>query len=124
MAINIQQISQEIKNKCLEKAPKCSFRVGDILEVNRKLDNRRHNFQGICIAKKENGASSTFTLLNHDATEMDRVEITLYTYNPDLIYKVVSTIKKYKRGQLYYLREKYGKQARIPQNYDKTLKKS
>ena len=118
MAINIQTISHEIKAKCLAAAPKPLFRVGDILEINRKLDNRRHIFQGMCIAKSENGASSTFTVLNHEANIMDRFEITLYTYNPDLSYKVVSRIKKSKKkAKMYYMREKFGKKARVRQDY-------
>ncbi len=117
MAINIKTISQELKNRYLEQSPKCEFKVGDILQIDRKLDNRRHVFNAICIAKHNNGVSSTFTVLNHEANLMDRFEITLYTYNPDVKYKVVSTIKKFKKSKLYYLRHKFGKQARIPQNY-------
>jgi large subunit ribosomal protein L19 len=117
MAINIQTISQELKQKYLAQSPKCNFKVGDILQINRKLDNRRHIFNAICIAKHNNGVSSSFTVLNHDAGLNDRFEITLSTYNPDVSYSVVSTVKKFKRSKLYYLRHKFGKQARIPQNY-------
>ena len=115
--ISIQMISQEIKNKMLEKFPKVNFRVGDILEVNRKVDNRRQTMKAICISKHNNGASSSFTILNHDAGIIDRVEITTPTYSNVIDYKVVSRAKRHKKGTLYYLRHKVGKQARVSQNY-------
>ena len=116
--ISIQMISQEIKNKMLEKFPRVNFRVGDILEVNRKVDNRRQTMKAICIAKHNNGCSSSFTILNHDAGILDRVEITTPTYSNVIDYKVLSTAKKHKKSKLYYLRHKVGKQARISQIYN------
>lgn len=117
--ISIQDISQELKLKMLNQYPKVHFRVGDILEVNRKVDNRRQTLKAICIAKHNNGISSSFTILNHDANIMDRVEITTPMYSNVIDYKVISTAKKRKKSKLYYLRYKVGKQARISQNYNK-----
>jgi large subunit ribosomal protein L19 len=115
--LSIQDISQELKQKYLAQSPKCSFKVGDTLKIDRKLDNRRHVFEALCIAKHNNGASSTFTVLNTKSNIEDRFELTLYTYNPDLKYEVVSSIKKFKKSKLYYLRHVEGKKARVPQNY-------
>jgi large subunit ribosomal protein L19 len=119
MAISITKISQELKNKYLSQSNKPNFRVGDILKIERKLENRRHTFTAICIGKNNNGASSSFTVLNHEANENDRFELTLFTYNPDLKYEIVSTIKNFKKSKLYYLRHKFGKASRIRQIYSK-----
>ena len=115
--MNIHTLSRELKEKFKsQQKMTCDFRPGDILEVNRKLDNRRHLFQAICIAKKNNGVSSTFTLLKHDLGKLERFEMTLHTYNPNLEIRLVSKMRKFRKSKYYYLTEKFGKQARVPQD--------
>jgi large subunit ribosomal protein L19 len=115
--MNIHTLSRELKDKFLnQQKVTCDFRAGDILEVNRKLDDRRHTFQAICIAKKNNGVSSTFTLLKHDLGKLERFEMTLHTYNPNLEIRLISRMRKFRKSKCYYLRDKFGKQARVPQD--------
>jgi len=77
------------------------------------------NFEGVCIAKKNRGINSSFTVRKISFGE--GVERVFALYSP-----VVSSIKvirsgKVKRAKLYYLRDRKGKSARIAEKIKKNI---
>ena len=91
------------------------FRSGDTVRVNVKIKegdkSRIQVFEGVVIAIKRNGLSSTFTV--RKVSVGYGVERIFPLYSP-----TIQTIEAVKRGRvrrakLYYLRERKGKAARI-----------
>ncbi len=91
------------------------FRSGDTVRVNVKIregdKSRIQVFEGVVIAIKKNGLSSTFTV--RKVAVGYGVERIFPLYSP-----TIQTIELVKRGRvrrakLYYLRERKGKAARI-----------
>jgi len=91
------------------------FRSGDTVRVNVKIregdKSRIQVFEGVVIAIKRNGLSSTFTV--RKVSVGYGVERIFPLYSP-----MIQTIEVVKRGRvrrakLYYLRERKGKAARI-----------
>ena len=91
------------------------FRSGDTVRVNVKIregdKSRIQVFEGVVIAIKRNGLSSTFTV--RKVSVGYGVERIFPLYSP-----TIQTIEVVKRGRarrakLYYLRERKGKAARI-----------
>ncbi|MEJ2385252.1 MAG: 50S ribosomal protein L19 [Xanthomonadales bacterium] len=103
--INAEQLNKDIPQ----------FAPGDTLVVNVKVREgnreRLQAFEGICIAMRNRGLNSAFTVrkISH-GTGVERV---FQTYSP-----VIESIKVKRRGdvrraKLYYLRGREGKSARI-----------
>ncbi len=99
------------------------FSPGDTLKVNvRIIEGKRQRIQayeGVCIAKKNRGINSTFTVRKISFGE--GVERTFALYSP-----IVDTIKvvrsgKVRRAKLYYLRDRTGKSARIAEKIKKKI---
>lgn len=91
------------------------FRPGDslIVKVKVKEGNRERlqAFEGICIAKKDRGLNSSFTV--RKMSHGEGVERVFQTHSP-----IVAEIQRVRRGavrraKLYYLRNLTGKAARI-----------
>ena len=111
----IEEIENEnIKNLTKDKDIP-SFNPGDTVKVQVKVvegqRERLQAFEGVCIAKKNRGINSSFTIRKISFGE--GVERTFALYSP-----VVSSIKvirsgKVRRAKLYYLRDRKGKSARI-----------
>ena len=112
---NLQRIT--LKKKTPEFFPGDTIRVGvKIVEGKRA---RVQNFEGVCIAKKNRGINSSFTVRKISFGE--GVERVFALYSP-----VVSSIKvirsgKVKRAKLYYLRDRKGKSARIAEKIKKNI---
>ena len=108
--IEKQQIDKLVSNKRIP-----AFRSGDTLKVTVKIveseRSRLQAFEGLCIARKNNGISSKFTVrkLSHG----EGVEKVFPLFSP-MIDKI-EVIRKgsVKRSKLYYLRDRMGKKARI-----------
>lgn len=92
-----------------------NFRAGDTLKVNIKViegeRSRIQAFQGICIAKKNAGINSSFTV--RKVSHGEGVERVFPIFSP-----IVSSIEvlrqgDVKRAKLYFLRNRSGKGARI-----------
>ena len=106
----IDEINAEQLNKDIPQ-----FAPGDTIVVNVKVKEgnreRLQAFEGVCIAKRNRGLNSAFTVrkISHGVG----VERTFQTYSP-----LVDSIEVKRRGdvrqsKLYYLRELSGKAARI-----------
>ena len=106
----IDEINAEQLNKDIPQ-----FAPGDTIVVNVKVKEgnreRLQAFEGVCIAMRNRGLNSAFTVrkISH-GTGVERV---FQTYSP-----LIESIKVKRRGdvrraKLYYLREREGKSARI-----------
>ena len=92
-----------------------AFRSGDVLKITLKIiegeRSRTQIFEGVCIARKNNGVNSNFTVrkLSHG----EGVERVFPLFSPIIDKIEVSTKGDVKRAKLYYLRDRSGKRARI-----------
>ena len=91
------------------------FRSGDTVRVNVKIQegdkSRIHVFEGVIIAIKRNGLSSTFTV--RKVSLGYGVERIFPLYSPTIQSIEVVKRGRVRRAKLYYLRERKGKAARI-----------
>lgn len=101
-----------------------AFGIGDVVEVVQWVqegDNKRKQiFTGNVIAKRNQGASSTFTVrkIAADGIAVERI----YPVNSPIIDSVtVKTEAKVRRAKLYYLRDRIGKKAAVK---EKIVKKT
>jgi large subunit ribosomal protein L19 len=91
------------------------FRSGDTVRVNVKIQegdkSRIQVFEGVVIAIKRNGLSSTFTV--RKVSVGYGVERIFPLYSPTI--QTIEVVKRgrVRRAKLYYLRERKGKAARI-----------
>ena len=103
--INKEQTEREIPD----------FAAGDTIIVNlwvREGDRQRvQAFEGVCIAKRNRGVNSAFTVrkVSH-GTGVERV---FQTYSPLIESIKVKRKGKVRRAKLFYLRNLEGKAARI-----------
>ena len=120
---NIEEINNASLKKILttKKIPK--FFAGDTITVGvRIVEGKRERiqyFEGVCIAKKNRDINSSFTVRKISFGE--GVERTFALYSP-----IIGSIKivrsgKVKRAQLYYLRNRKGKSARISEKIKKSI---
>jgi len=106
----IEEINAEQLNKDIPQ-----FAPGDTLVVNVKVREgdreRLQAFEGICIAMRNRGLNSAFTVrkISH-GTGVERV---FQTYSPLIESITVKRRGDVRRAKLYYLRDREGKSARI-----------
>ena len=107
---NKQQIA-----KLTEKKSIPNFRSGDTLKVNIKViegdRTRIQAFQGMCIARKNSGVTSSFTV--RKISHGEGVERVFPLFSPTVDSIEVLRQGDVKRAKLYYLRKRSGKGARI-----------
>ena len=91
------------------------FAPGDTLKVNVKIvegtRERVQAFEGVCIARKNDGLNSSFTVRKISYGE--GVERIFPLYSPR-----IDSIELVRRAKLYYLRGRRGKSARIAEKQD------
>ncbi len=91
------------------------FGAGDTVVVQVKVKEgdreRLQAFEGLCIAKKNRGLNSSFTLRKISYGE--GVERVFQTYSPLIESITVKRRGVVRRAKLYYMRERTGKAARI-----------
>ncbi|WP_395021437.1 50S ribosomal protein L19 [Dongia sp.] len=108
--------------KLKETAKLPDFRPGDTLKVNVKVvegDRERvQAFEGVCIARKNAGLNSSFTVRKISYGE--GVERIFPLYSPRLTSVEVVRAGDVRRAKLYYLRGRRGKAARISERVDNT----
>ena len=103
--INAEQLNREIPE----------FAPGDTIVVSVKVKEgnreRLQAFEGVCIALRNRGVNSAFTVrkISH-GTGVERV---FQTYSPMIDSIKVKRRGDVRRAKLYYLREREGKSARI-----------
>lgn len=95
------------------------FRAGDTLRVNVKVTEgsteRVQAYEGMCIARKNAGLNSSFTVRKISFGE--GVERVFPLYSPKIEIQVVRR-GVVRRAKLYYLRDRRGKSARIAEKRD------
>lgn len=106
----IQQLEQEQMGREIP-----AFYPGDTLTVQVRVKEgereRLQAFEGVCIAKRNRGLNSAFTVrkLSHG----EGVERVFQTYSNGIASIKVKRSGKVRRAKLYYLRGRTGKSARI-----------
>jgi large subunit ribosomal protein L19 len=97
---------REKKHSAEKKFP--DFRVGDTVRVWTRIKEadkiRVHPFEGIVIAKKNKGLSSSFTVRRISYGEGMEKVFPLYTPSIEKIEVIKKA--KFKRARLYYLRKR------------------
>jgi large subunit ribosomal protein L19 len=111
----MQTLEQEEIKKLLANRAVPEFRPGDTLRVSVKVvegeRERVQAFEGVCIARKNAGVNSNFTLRKISYGE--GVERVFPLYSPRITAIEVVRAGKVRRAKLYYLRGLTGKKARI-----------
>ncbi|MDA3792504.1 MAG: 50S ribosomal protein L19 [Elusimicrobia bacterium] len=114
----MKKIMTEMINKHIRKdLPE--FNPGDNLKVEFKVGEEKKRiqvFEGLVIAKSGEGLNKTFTLRKHSfGIGVEKV----FPYHSPLI-KSIKVVRKGKvrRSKLYYMRQRYGKAARIKEKTD------
>ncbi len=110
----MSNIIQELDNEQMSKAIP-EFGPGDTLVVQVKVKEgnreRLQAFEGVCIAKKNRGINSSFTV--RKISHGEGVERVFQTYSPLVEEIKVARRGDVRRAKLYYLRGLTGKAARI-----------
>ena len=118
----LNKIEEAQVAKLKETAKLPEFRPGDTVKVNVKVvegDRERvQAFEGVCIARKNAGLNSSFTVRKISYGE--GVERIFPLYSPRLTSVEVVRSGDVRRAKLYYLRGRRGKAARITERVDHT----
>ena len=111
----IENIEKEQMSKLLEGKNLPNFKPGDTLKVHTKVKEgdreRIQVYEGVCIARKNDGINSSFTVRKISFGE--GVERVFPLYSPNVAKIEVSRIGKVRRAKLYFLRALRGRSARI-----------
>ena len=111
----LQQIETEQVKKLVGARPVPPFQPGDTVKVSlRVVEGERERiqaFEGVCIARKNAGLNSNFTLRKISYGE--GVERIFPLYSPRITAIEVVRRGAVRRAKLYYLRGRTGKAARI-----------
>ena len=116
----IEQLEQEQTAKLTEGKEIPTFAPGDTVKVNVKViegsRERLQAFEGVCIARKNAGLNSSFTVRKLSYGE--GVERVFPVYGPNVDSIEVVRRGAVRRAKLYYLRGRTGKSARIAEKKD------
>ncbi|WP_299621648.1 50S ribosomal protein L19 [Pelagibius sp.] len=111
----IEQIDQEQLGKLTADREPPAFAPGDTLRVNVKVREgsreRVQAFEGVCIARRNRGLNSAFTVRKISYGE--GVERVFPLYSPRIDSIEVVRRGDVRRAKLFYLRGRTGKAARI-----------
>lgn len=111
----LQQLEQEQIAKALGEKSIPEFSPGDTLRVNVKVvegtRERIQAYEGVCIARKNAGVNSSFTVRKISYGE--GVERVFPLYSPRIDSIELVRRGDVRRAKLYYLRDRRGKSARI-----------
>ncbi|MGY9003124.1 MAG: 50S ribosomal protein L19 [Rhodospirillales bacterium] len=116
----IEQIEKEQLDKLTSERPVPEFAAGDTLKINVKvIEGERERIQvyeGLCIARKNSGLNSSFTVRKISYGE--GVERVFPLYSPSIDSIEIVRRGDVRRAKLYYLRGRTGKSARIAEKTD------
>jgi large subunit ribosomal protein L19 len=111
----LQKLEHDYTAKLTEGKKIADFAPGDTLRVNVRIiegDNERvQAFEGVCIARKNSGLNSSFTV--RKISHGEGVERIFPLYSPRLDSIEMIRRGDVRRAKLYYLRGLTGKAARI-----------
>ena len=120
----LQQIEREQVEKLVANRPVPKFEPGDTVRVMvRVIEGERERvqaFEGVCIARKNAGINSNFTLRKISYGE--GVERVFPLYSPRITAIEVVRRGVVRRAKLYYLRGLTGKRARIAERARSSLR--
>ena len=115
----IEDLKAEQIAKLNKKIPE--FKAGDtvrvVVRIVEEKNTRNQAFEGVVIARHNDGANSTFTVRKISFGE--GVERVFPLYSPNLVEIKVTRRGVVNRGKLYYLRKLFGKKARITEDTNK-----
>jgi large subunit ribosomal protein L19 len=111
----VDRIGQKQMEKALAQRAIPEFGPGDTVRVEVKVvegsRERIQAFEGVCIARKNDGVNSSFTVRKLSYGE--GVERVFPLYDPQVAGVTVVRRGRVRRAKLYYLRGRTGKAARI-----------
>ena len=111
----IENLEKEQMEKLTEGKNLPNFKPGDTLKVHTKVKEgdreRIQVYEGVWIARKNDGLNSSFTVRKISFGE--GVERVFPLYSPNVAKIEVSRIGKIRRAKLYFLRALRGRSARI-----------
>lgn len=113
----IKELEKEQMAKLDKKVP--AFKAGDSVKVMCKIvedkgRERLQAYEGVCIARSNDGLNSTVTIRKISFGE--GVERIFPIYSPNVASIEVVRKGKVRRSKLYYLRGLFGKAARITED--------
>ncbi|MDH3831725.1 MAG: 50S ribosomal protein L19 [Gammaproteobacteria bacterium] len=110
----MSNIIQELENEQMTREVP-AFAPGDTVVVQVKVKEgsreRLQAFEGVCIARRNRGLNSAFTV--RKISHGEGVERVFQTYSPGIESITVKRRGDVRRAKLYYLRGLSGKAARI-----------
>ncbi len=116
----IEELEQEQVAKLTADGSPPWFAPGDTLKVKVKVvegtRERVQAFEGVCIARRNRGLNSSFTVRKISYGE--GVERVFPLYSPSIAGIEVLRRGDVRRAKLYYLRSRRGKSARISEKTD------
>jgi large subunit ribosomal protein L19 len=116
----IEELEREQLDRLLAERGVPEFRPGDTLKVNVKViegnRERVQAFEGVCIARRNRGINSAFTVRKISYGE--GVERVFPLHSPRIDSIEVVRRGRVRRAKLYYLRGRTGKAARIAERRD------
>ncbi|MBT3989129.1 MAG: 50S ribosomal protein L19 [Rhodospirillaceae bacterium] len=116
----LQEIEQEQIAKLSADKAMPKFAPGDTVKVNVKVvegtRERIQAYEGVCIARKNDGLHSNFTVRKISYGE--GVERVFPLYSPNVDSVEILRRGDVRRAKLYYLRGRQGKRARIAERTD------
>jgi large subunit ribosomal protein L19 len=116
----LQAFEQEQIEKLSQDRQPPWFAPGDTLRVKVKVvegsRERLQAFEGVCIARRNRGLNSSFTVRKISYGE--GVERVFPLYSPNIADIEVVRRGDVRRAKLYYLRSRRGKRARISEKTD------
>ena len=115
----IEDLKAEQIAKLNKKIPE--FKAGDtvrvVVRIVEEKNTRNQAYEGVVIARHNDGANSTFTVRKISFGE--GVERVFPLYSPNIVEIKVTRRGVVNRGKLYYLRKLFGKKARITEDTNK-----
>ena len=121
----LQTLEQEQLTKLADARPVPRFDPGDTVRVSVKVvegeRERIQAFEGVCIARKNAGINSNFTLRKISYGE--GVERIFPLHSPRITQIEVVRRGAVRRAKLYYLRGRTGKAARIAERSRDSLRR-
>lgn len=116
----LEEFNRTQAENLAEKRAIPSFSPGDTLRISvRVVEGTRERlqaFEGVCIAKRNRGLNSSFTV--RKVSYGEGVERVFQTYSPNIAEIGVMRRGDVRRAKLYYLRGLSGKRARIREKQD------
>ena len=120
----IENIEKEQMEKLSAGKNIPEFKAGDTLKVHTKVKEgereRIQIYEGVCIARKNDGLNSSFTVRKISFGE--GVERVFPLYSPNVAKIEVMRVGRVRRAKMYFLRALRGRSARIADDLSASAK--